>query len=120
MGYEAVHHKRLFDAVCPGADNAHLLDPGVTSIMSAESVMFREPQTLYVAQANNPACQADDARIQRFRISDGEDLVRRQRRQSNGDRQGQPGCADATGRPDTRRGLRSASTTSRLAVSKSN
>ena len=29
--------------------------------------LFREPGTRYVAQANNPACQADDARLAQFR-----------------------------------------------------
>ena len=33
--------------------------------------LFREPGTVYVAQANNPACQHDDARIQRLRFAEG-------------------------------------------------
>lgn len=66
MGYEAPHHKRLFDAVCPGptpyivTTQAHVDHVGGVSA-------FREPGTLYVAQANNPACQRDDARIAKFR-----------------------------------------------------
>ncbi len=30
--------------------------------------LFREPETIYIAQANNPACQKDDARIANLRF----------------------------------------------------
>ncbi|MFM8303773.1 MAG: alkyl sulfatase dimerization domain-containing protein [Actinomycetota bacterium] len=67
MGYEAPHHKRVHDAVRQGPTHhivttqAHVDHVGGVSL-------FREPGTTYVAQANNPACQADDARIQRLRM----------------------------------------------------
>jgi glyoxylase-like metal-dependent hydrolase (beta-lactamase superfamily II) len=68
MGYEAPHHKRLFDAICPGptpyivTTQAHVDHVGGVAL-------FREPDTCYVAQANNQACQYDDERIQRFRLA---------------------------------------------------
>jgi glyoxylase-like metal-dependent hydrolase (beta-lactamase superfamily II) len=68
MGYEAPHHKRLFDGVCPGptpyiiTTQAHVDHVGGVGL-------FREPDTIYVAHANNRACQADDARIARFRMA---------------------------------------------------
>lgn len=67
MGYEAPHHKRVFDAVRPGptpyivTTQAHVDHVGGVHL-------FREPETVYIAQANNPACQADDARIQTLRM----------------------------------------------------
>ncbi len=68
MGFEAPHHKKVFDAVHPGptpfiiTTQAHVDHVGGVGL-------FREPETQYVAQANNPSCQADDLRIQRFRFS---------------------------------------------------
>ncbi len=67
MGYEAPHHKRLFDAVCPGptpyvvTTQAHVDHVGGVGL-------FREPGTRYVAQAGNQACQRDDERIAAFRM----------------------------------------------------
>jgi len=67
LGYEAPHHKRVFDAVLPGptpyivTTQAHVDHVGGVQL-------FREPETLYVAQANNLQCQQDDARIRRFRL----------------------------------------------------
>jgi alkyl sulfatase BDS1-like metallo-beta-lactamase superfamily hydrolase len=67
MGYEAPHHKRVFDAICPGP--THYV---VTTQAHVDHVggvdLFKEPGTLYAAQANNPACQADDARIRELRM----------------------------------------------------
>lgn len=67
MGYEAPHHKRVFDAVRPGP--THYI---VTTQAHVDHVggvdLFKEPGTLYAAQANNPACQADDARIRELRM----------------------------------------------------
>lgn len=66
MGYEAPHHKRVFDAVCPGptpyiiTTQAHVDHVGGVGL-------FRAPETRYVAQANNQACQHDDARIPQLR-----------------------------------------------------
>jgi alkyl sulfatase BDS1-like metallo-beta-lactamase superfamily hydrolase len=68
MGFEAPHHRRLFDAICPGptpfivTTQAHVDHVGGVA-------RFREPETVYVAQAANPACQRDDQRIQAFRMS---------------------------------------------------
>lgn len=67
MGYEAPHHKRVFDAVRPGptpyilSTQAHVDHVGGVQL-------FREPGTTYVAQANNVACQRDDARIRQLRL----------------------------------------------------
>jgi len=67
LGYEAPHHKRVFDAVRPGptpyivTTQAHVDHVGGVHL-------FREPDTVYVAQANNPACQRDDARIRGLRL----------------------------------------------------
>jgi alkyl sulfatase BDS1-like metallo-beta-lactamase superfamily hydrolase len=67
MGYEAPHHKRVFDAVRPGptpyiiTTQAHVDHVGGVAL-------FREPTTRYVAQANNRACQDDDARIAALRM----------------------------------------------------
>jgi len=67
LGYEAPHHKRVFDAVCPGptpyivTTQAHVDHVGGVGL-------FREPGTRYVAQANNQACQHDDERIAALRL----------------------------------------------------
>jgi glyoxylase-like metal-dependent hydrolase (beta-lactamase superfamily II) len=66
MGYEAPHHKRVFDAVCAGptpyivTTQAHVDNVGGVAL-------FREPGTWYVAQAANQACQHDDERIAALR-----------------------------------------------------
>ena len=67
MGYEAPHHRRVFDAVRLGptpyimTTQAHVDHVGGVGL-------FREPGTVYVAQANNLACQLDDARIRQLRL----------------------------------------------------
>jgi alkyl sulfatase BDS1-like metallo-beta-lactamase superfamily hydrolase len=67
MGYEAPHHKRVFDAVCPGptpyvvTTQAHVDHVGGVGL-------FKDPDTRYVAQANNRACQHDDERIAELRL----------------------------------------------------
>ncbi len=67
LGYEAPHHKRVFDAVRPGptpyiiTTQAHVDHVGGVGL-------FRAPDTKYVAQADNQACQRDDARIRAFRL----------------------------------------------------
>jgi glyoxylase-like metal-dependent hydrolase (beta-lactamase superfamily II) len=67
MGYEAVHHKRLFDAVCPGP-TTHIITTQAHVDHVGGVGLFRDPDTVYIAQRNNPACQRDDARIQRLRF----------------------------------------------------
>jgi glyoxylase-like metal-dependent hydrolase (beta-lactamase superfamily II) len=67
LGYEAPHHKRVFDAICPGptpyivTTQAHVDHVGGVGL-------FREPDTHYVTQANNRACQHDDERIAALRM----------------------------------------------------
>jgi glyoxylase-like metal-dependent hydrolase (beta-lactamase superfamily II) len=67
MGYEAVHHKRVFDAVHAGP-TTHIFTTQAHVDHVGGVAHFREPGTVYVAQANNRACQADDAQIQRLRM----------------------------------------------------
>ena len=66
MGWEAPHHKHLFDAVHTGPTPYIITTQGHVDHVGGVS-LFREPGTRYVAQANNPACQADDARLPQFR-----------------------------------------------------
>ena len=67
MGYEAVHHKAVFDAICPGP-TTHILTTQAHVDHVGGVGLFREPETIYIAQANNPACQEDDARIANLRF----------------------------------------------------
>jgi glyoxylase-like metal-dependent hydrolase (beta-lactamase superfamily II) len=68
MGFEAPVHKRLFDAVDTGPVRYVLLTQGhVDHVGGVE--LFRERDTEVIAQANNRACQEDDARIHRFRVA---------------------------------------------------
>ena len=66
MGYEAVHHKAVFDAICPGP-TTHILTTQAHVDHVGGVGLFREPETIYIAQASNPACQQDDARIANLR-----------------------------------------------------
>ncbi len=66
MGWEAPHHKQLFDALHKGPTPYIITTQGHVDHVGGVS-LFREPETSYVAQANNPACQADDARLPKFR-----------------------------------------------------
>lgn len=68
MGFEGPLHKRLFDAVDGGPVRYILLTQGHVDHVGGVEV-FREPGTEILAQANNAACQADDARIHRFRVA---------------------------------------------------
>jgi alkyl sulfatase BDS1-like metallo-beta-lactamase superfamily hydrolase len=63
MGFEAPHHKALFDAVYDGPTRYILTTQAHVDHVGGVA-HFREPGTRYVAQANNLDCQADDARIQ--------------------------------------------------------
>lgn len=66
MGYEAPHHKRVHDAVRAGP-TSHIITTQAHVDHVGGVALFREPGTVYVAQANNEACQYDDKRIQTLR-----------------------------------------------------
>ena len=66
MGYEAPHHKRVFDAIRPGPTH-HIITTQAHVDHVGGVDLFKEPGTTYIAQANNPACQRDDKRIQGLR-----------------------------------------------------
>ena len=68
MGFEAPHHKNLFGAVHQGPTDYIITTQGHVDHVGGVS-QFREEHTRYVAQRNNPRCQADDKRIQSFRQS---------------------------------------------------
>lgn len=68
MGFEAPVHKRNFDAVAGGPIRYILLTQGHVDHVGGADV-FREPGTAIVAQANNQAHQAEDARLQEFRTA---------------------------------------------------
>lgn len=67
MGFEAPHHKRVFDAIRPGPTHLIITTQGHVDHVGGVD-LFREPGTTYVSQANNPACQADDQRIEGLRM----------------------------------------------------
>lgn len=67
MGFEAPHHKRLFDAVDTAPLRYILLTQGHVDHVGGVDC-FKAEGTEVVAQENNRACQADDARIRRFRV----------------------------------------------------
>lgn len=66
MGWEAPHHKRVHDAVRRGPTH-HIITTQAHVDHVGGVALFREPGTTYIAQASNPACQADDARIHSLR-----------------------------------------------------
>jgi len=66
MGFEAAIHKEKYDAVDPGPTRYIILTQGHVDHVGGVD-HFRDPGTDVVAQANNRAQQADDARIAGFR-----------------------------------------------------
>jgi len=68
MGFEGPVHKRLFDAVDQGPVRYILLTQSHVDHVGGVD-LFREADTEIIAQANNAACQADDARIHPFRVA---------------------------------------------------
>lgn len=67
MGFEAPHHKRVFDAVRPGPTHYIVTTQGHVDHVGGVD-LFKEAGAVYVAQANNAACQTDDARIRALRM----------------------------------------------------
>jgi glyoxylase-like metal-dependent hydrolase (beta-lactamase superfamily II) len=67
MGYEAPHHKRVFDAIRPGPTHYIITTQGHVDHVGGVD-LFRDPDTTYVAQVNNAACQSDDRRIRGLRM----------------------------------------------------
>jgi glyoxylase-like metal-dependent hydrolase (beta-lactamase superfamily II) len=68
MGFEAPVHKRNYDAVDGGPVRYIILTQGHVDHVGGVDLL-REERTEIVAQANDPAQQAEDARIQPFRAS---------------------------------------------------
>jgi alkyl sulfatase BDS1-like metallo-beta-lactamase superfamily hydrolase len=66
MGFEAPVHRRNFDAVDPGPVRYVVLTQGHVDHVGGVDP-FREAGTEIVAHAGNPAHQAEDARIARYR-----------------------------------------------------
>ena len=74
MGFEAPHHRRVFDAVRPGPTHSivttqgHVDHLGGVDLFKAADGGDGGATPVYVAQENNQACQADDARIRGLRM----------------------------------------------------
>lgn len=68
MGFEAPHHKHVFDAISR-APTRYIITTQAHVDHVGGVGLFREPGTVYIAQANNRACQHDDARIPQLRAS---------------------------------------------------
>ena len=68
MGFEALTHKRLFDAECAGPTPYIVLTQGHVDHVGGVA-LFREPVTQLIAQRNLPLCQRDDQRIKQVRES---------------------------------------------------
>lgn len=66
MGFEAPVHKACFDAVSTAPIRYIVLTQGHVDHVGGVDC-FREAETRVIAQRNNPACQADDARLAAFR-----------------------------------------------------
>jgi len=67
MGYEAPHHRHVFDAIRNGPTH-HIITTQAHVDHVGGVDLFKEEGTTYIAQANNPACQLDDKRIQDLRM----------------------------------------------------
>lgn len=68
MGFEALTHKKIFDAVCPGPTPYILITQGHVDHVGGVG-QFREKETQLVTQINNDDCQHDDERISTVRSS---------------------------------------------------
>ena len=67
MGFEAPHHKRVFDAVRPGPTHSIITTQAHVDHVGGVD-LFKDEGTRYIAQQNNQLCQADDARIRALRM----------------------------------------------------
>jgi alkyl sulfatase BDS1-like metallo-beta-lactamase superfamily hydrolase len=67
MGFEAPHHKRVFDAIRPGPTHYIVTTQAHVDHLGGVDLL-KEKDTVYVAQEKNQACQADDARIRSLRM----------------------------------------------------
>lgn len=68
MGFEALTHKKIFDAECAGPTPYIVLTQGHVDHVGGVA-LFREPGTQLIAQRNLAACQQDDRRIKQVRES---------------------------------------------------
>jgi len=68
MGFEALTHKKIFDAECAGPTPYIVLTQGHVDHVGGVS-HFRESDTKLIAQSNLKACQRDDQRIKQVRES---------------------------------------------------
>lgn len=62
LGYEAPHHRKVFDDVYAGPTRYIVTTQGHTDHVGGVHA-FREPGTVYVANSLNPSVQRDDARV---------------------------------------------------------
>lgn len=62
LGFEAAHHRFVFDQVCPGPTPYIITTQGHTDHVGGVAA-FRAPETTYVAQQQNQYAQHQDARI---------------------------------------------------------
>lgn len=62
IGYEAAHHRFVFDKVCAGPTPYIITTQAHTDHVGGVAA-FRGPETTYIAQANNAFAQGQDARI---------------------------------------------------------
>jgi alkyl sulfatase BDS1-like metallo-beta-lactamase superfamily hydrolase len=62
LGFEAYTHKRLFDAISQQPTTHILVTQGHVDHVGGVGI-FRDPGTVFIAQAANASCQADDERI---------------------------------------------------------
>jgi len=68
MGFEALVHKKIFDAECSKPTSHILLTQGHVDHVGGVG-QFREDKTVLIAQENNAECQRDDERIRNIRQS---------------------------------------------------
>jgi len=68
MGFEALTHKRLFDAVCTGPTPFIVLTQGHVDHVGGVA-QFKAKESVVIAQQSNAQCQRDDERIQPLRSS---------------------------------------------------